>query len=200
MAWDLLGGYRRVLDSSASWGLCAGQWMLDARRSRHGRLVVPDARPWPSHGRPGTAPVAAVRRPGGAAPGIGRIGREELVPAFHAQEYGVGVSKALEDIGLILSNTSRYDATLLESDNSNSSSWKLWYVVLIVVVVILVIVGLGWYASGNRKYGDDYIGAGILAALFGSNRGKGGSGGGGFGGSGGFGGGSFGGGGSGGKW
>lgn len=123
---------------------------------------------------------------------IGRVGREYLVPAFQAEQYGAGVLAASQAIDAL---TQGQEPAYPESSNASGGTILLVWLIIYLAIFIAVMAAR---KRRKTKYGD----AAEVAAwmLLGSRPPRGGGGGFGGGGFGGFGGGGFGGGGAGGGW
>jgi uncharacterized protein len=143
---------------------------------------------------------------------VGRIGREQLVPAFQEGEYGAGLYNAVLDVQQYLNGdtvaTDQSAATAVLSSTEQAFVFffaafiALLPIIMVVVLIIAGIIAARTVKNKKTKRSDDrYLKAAmIIVALMGRGRGGGGMGGGGFGGGFSGGGGSFGGGGASGGW
>lgn len=131
----------------------------------------------------------------------GRIGRDELVPNFRNQDYGLGILEASKAIQARLTNQteSEYYPQATQRAIPPQTAAGMLFFGLLILIAIISIYGFSKKRRGASNNDSDYfVAAWALGHMMGRGRGPGGFGGGSFGG--GFGGGSFGGGGAGGGW
>ncbi len=137
---------------------------------------------------------------------VGRIGRNDLVPAFKQGDYYSGILKAVRDVKTEINNPSA------EIIGESGVDWGFWVFFFVLIAIIFGIQIFTWIAVARNvakknkagKYEKVFMAGYLLSGMM---RGRGGFGGGGFsggvgggGGFGGFGGGGFSGGGASGGW
>ncbi|MBI2572846.1 TPM domain-containing protein [Candidatus Woesearchaeota archaeon] len=124
---------------------------------------------------------------------VGRIGRDNLIEAFRAGEYGKGVLNAMDQVEVYLESGPEPEPTP-EYLAAERIGKFIVFGFLFIIVGIFITIKMVWRNHAPRKWKDnDYFNAALGAVLLGGRRG-------GSGGFGGFGGGGFGGGGGGGSW
>jgi len=133
---------------------------------------------------------------------VGRIGRNNLVPAFKQGDYVGGILKAVQDIKNEINNPSA------EIIGESETDWGFWAFFFFLIAIIFGIHLIAWIslarnvAKKNKagKYEKVFMAGYLLSGMMRGRGGFSGGVGGGSGGFGGFGGGSFGGGGASGGW